>query len=456
MRREGDDGEGGRPFAELAEELITVLGTRPRVLLDPALLSTISLELQLCGLSLPPAAAHIVGSEVWTSSDRKRRLHELRRELGLRGLPENELKGELEIIQVLHSRVAYTGARAGHGVRTELAIRAAEAAQLPEAAGVYLFLNPGGRPLYVGSGTNLRRRVLSYFGGQVALTREMRWLLDQCSRIEHQLLGTHVEAVVEEARLIELWRPRYNVQRRISTSAGWVRLDGSPEIEAASVACKPRSGAAHNLGPLATRKAAETLVDVLVCLWGIPRRGSRRKPSARDALTVEELLGMLDDPDAISARLRRRAAPIAAGCPPHRQVTLAALVAAAEREASEGGFRRFQEEDGDALVWRYDAGDGSVYLSLSRGFFPTASARVSLDRAEDLERALASLLCSEGTGQLAADPACAVTRRWLHARRGTPYLLRLGEGGAALAARIRATATERSEPDLGESDFVWS
>jgi hypothetical protein len=87
--------------------------------------------------------------------------------------------------------------------------------ELPEKPGVYLFHNREGQVIYVGKTKNLRTRVGSYFrySGEGEEKREL--ILQHLYSIDHRVLGSDLEAVIEEYRLIERHRPVLNKRMKI-------------------------------------------------------------------------------------------------------------------------------------------------------------------------------------------------------------------------------------------------
>jgi hypothetical protein len=86
---------------------------------------------------------------------------------------------------------------------------------LPEKPGVYLFHNREGQVVYVGKTRNLKTRVGSYFRitGESEEKREL--ILHHLYSIEYRVLGSDLEALVEEHRLIESMKPVLNKQVHI-------------------------------------------------------------------------------------------------------------------------------------------------------------------------------------------------------------------------------------------------
>jgi hypothetical protein len=82
--------------------------------------------------------------------------------------------------------------------------------QAPSTPGVYVFRDAGGRALYVGKATNLRRRLGAHFA-----LRRWRALGPEMARVaavEWEEAGSEVEALVREAALIRALQPAANVQ----------------------------------------------------------------------------------------------------------------------------------------------------------------------------------------------------------------------------------------------------
>ncbi|MGY2129296.1 DEDD exonuclease domain-containing protein [Blastococcus sp. SYSU DS0617] len=129
---------------------------------------------------------------------------------------------------------------------------------VPHGPGVYLFRGPRDEPLYVGTSTDLRTRVRSYFtsGEQRSRITEMVAL---SQRVEAIPCAHALEAAVRELRLIAEHKPRYNRRSRFPERALWVRLTDEP-FPRLSVVRRVRPGAGVFLGPFPDRRAADAAV----------------------------------------------------------------------------------------------------------------------------------------------------------------------------------------------------
>jgi DNA polymerase III subunit epsilon len=156
------------------------------------------------------------------------------------------------------------------------------AEHLPNAPGVYLFRGPSDEVLYVGTATDLRRRVRSYFTGSET-RRRIREMVTLATRVDHVTCAHSLEAGVRELRLLASLAPPYNRRSKYPRRAWWVALtdEAYPRL---SVVRTARDGA---LGPFSRRvdaaQAAQVLADsasVRACTQRIPLTSANATPCA--------------------------------------------------------------------------------------------------------------------------------------------------------------------------------
>jgi DNA polymerase III epsilon subunit family exonuclease len=101
--------------------------------------------------------------------------------------------------------------------------------RLPHRPGVYWFTDAAGHVLYVGTATDLRARVRSYFASDDR--RTIGRLLRQLDHIHHQVCAGPLSAAVIEGRLIRAWSPPFNQpgrpRRAARTTAAPGRVEGA-------------------------------------------------------------------------------------------------------------------------------------------------------------------------------------------------------------------------------------
>ena len=84
---------------------------------------------------------------------------------------------------------------------------------LPETAGVYIFEDADGRPLYVGKSINIKKRVMSHFGRDHAESKEFKIAQAIENITTHETAG-ELSALLLESKLVKELQPLYNRQLR--------------------------------------------------------------------------------------------------------------------------------------------------------------------------------------------------------------------------------------------------
>ncbi|MBM3679554.1 MAG: endonuclease, partial [Actinobacteria bacterium] len=133
-------------------------------------------------------------------------------------------------------------------------------AEAPTLPGVYVFRDVHGQALYVGRARRLRTRLRSYFEG----TRQrpaVEAALAALDRVDWQVVGSELEAALEEMRLIQALRPPANA--RGARPDRYVYLDRTARGWKVSAAPTP-------LGPLRSRRLAERAARALETGEGEP------------------------------------------------------------------------------------------------------------------------------------------------------------------------------------------
>lgn len=83
---------------------------------------------------------------------------------------------------------------------------------IPDNPGVYFFLGPRKRILYIGKATSLRSRVRSYFVDDIVEKRSalIEQMVAEAETVEYAETDSVLEALILEANLIRTHKPRYN------------------------------------------------------------------------------------------------------------------------------------------------------------------------------------------------------------------------------------------------------
>jgi len=122
---------------------------------------------------------------------------------------------------------------------------------LPDAPGVYLFMDACGDLLYVGKAVSLRRRVQSYFSDRDFGYDADRLgvMIAQIADMEYLLTANELEALVLESNLIKERRPRYNIILRDDKHYPFIRLNTTDPFPALQVVRRIRRDSALYFGP---------------------------------------------------------------------------------------------------------------------------------------------------------------------------------------------------------------
>ena len=123
----------------------------------------------------------------------------------------------------------------------------------PTRPGVYLFRDRNDQVLYVGRARDLRARLRSYFRSERQRPAVEAALL-ALERVEWRVLGSELEAALEEARLIRELRPPANARALRPDRCVYLRRRGDGIVV---------SSKADGLGPIRSRRRAELAARAL-------------------------------------------------------------------------------------------------------------------------------------------------------------------------------------------------
>ena len=152
-------------------------------------------------------------------------------------------------------------------------------ADIPRKPGVYLMRDVHGGIIYVGKAKNLRDRVSSYYSQPLGYTRKMDGLLESIDRIDVEVTGTELEALLLESQLIRRYQPRYNTALRSHEQYPFIRVDTANAWPRVTLAKSRKEDGARYYGPFRSATAARKTVDLINRI--IPLRTCSR--SFRDA-----------------------------------------------------------------------------------------------------------------------------------------------------------------------------
>ena len=97
-------------------------------------------------------------------------------------------------------------------------------AALPKKPGVYLLKDNSGAILYIGKAKLLRNRVRSYFQDSLPPYIKTHLLTRKIKDLETIVTDTEKEALILEANLVKLYKPRYNVNLKDDKSYPYIKI----------------------------------------------------------------------------------------------------------------------------------------------------------------------------------------------------------------------------------------
>lgn len=134
---------------------------------------------------------------------------------------------------------------------------------MPKKTGVYLMRDARGEIVYVGKAKNLRDRVSSYYSQPIGMTRKMDGLIESVTRIDHEVVGSELEALLLESQLIRRLYPRYNTALKKSEHYPYIKVDITNPWPRVMVAREWKNDGARYYGPYRSATSARKTVDVI-------------------------------------------------------------------------------------------------------------------------------------------------------------------------------------------------
>jgi len=154
--------------------------------------------------------------------------------------------------------------------------------QLPSQPGIYILKSGNGRILYIGKAKVLKNRLRSYFQGPPAHPR-LQALIRKVADFETVVTDTEVEALILEANLIRLHRPRYNVNLKDDKRYPFLKVTVDEPCPRLLVVRRRKQDGSRYFGPYTNVKAMRATLRTLRKIFPI-RTCSFHLPSPRPVL----------------------------------------------------------------------------------------------------------------------------------------------------------------------------
>lgn len=138
---------------------------------------------------------------------------------------------------------------------------------IPELPGVYRFFDPKDKVIYVGKALNLKSRLSSYFG--INLAERTHRMVHEAVRVDWTIVKTEVEALQLEFSWIKQFNPTYNVQFRDDKSYPYLAISSSEAFPRLFITRKEKRPGLTYFGPFAHAWALRTTFDVLLKVFPV-------------------------------------------------------------------------------------------------------------------------------------------------------------------------------------------
>jgi excinuclease ABC subunit C len=135
---------------------------------------------------------------------------------------------------------------------------------IPDAPGVYQFLDAEGRVLYVGKAKSLRHRLPNYWQDSAKLMPRTAQMVAQADHVEWVVVDTEVDALILEHSLIQSHLPRYNVRLKDDKSYPWLAITLNDEWPRPAVVRGRKRKGVRYFGPYGHAYAIRQTLDLLI------------------------------------------------------------------------------------------------------------------------------------------------------------------------------------------------
>ncbi|HVM95902.1 MAG TPA: exonuclease domain-containing protein, partial [Candidatus Acidoferrales bacterium] len=170
--------------------------------------------------------------------------------------------------------------------------------QLPLQPGIYRLFGDDGRLLYVGKAKNLRQRVGSYLGNAADHSDKTLDLIRHAHDVRVEVLGSELEAALEEAGAIRREKPPYNRLGKHLPRIAFLKLSLHDTFPRLSITRRIAGGQAHYMGPFRSRDEAERMLGLLTRLFRLRTCAGKLNPDPALTPCMQGQVGACSEPCA--------------------------------------------------------------------------------------------------------------------------------------------------------------
>jgi excinuclease ABC subunit C len=139
--------------------------------------------------------------------------------------------------------------------------------EIPEEPGVYRFYNKSDKVIYVGKAKNLKNRLSSYFGSNLA--QKTYRMVHEAVRVDWTIVKTELEALALEFSWIKHYHPTYNVQFKDDKSYPYLAISLEDEYPRIFITRKEKRPGLKYFGPYTNAWALRNTYEVLLKVFPV-------------------------------------------------------------------------------------------------------------------------------------------------------------------------------------------
>ena len=139
--------------------------------------------------------------------------------------------------------------------------------EIPEEPGVYRFYNGSDKVIYVGKAKNLKNRLTTYFGSNLA--QKTYRMVHEAVRVDWTIVGTELEALALEFSWIKQYHPTYNVQFKDDKSYPYLAISMADDFPRIFITRKEKRPGLKYFGPYTNAWALRNTYEVLLKVFPV-------------------------------------------------------------------------------------------------------------------------------------------------------------------------------------------
>ena len=142
--------------------------------------------------------------------------------------------------------------------------------EIPHSPGVYKYKDKNNQIIYVGKAKDLKKRVTSYFQKEFSPLDKTHFLVEEIEHIEYILTTSEYEAFLLEMKLINEYKPKYNVIMRDDKSYPYLKITTSEDFPGIYYVRKDNvDNKDFHVGPFIPSSSGKKVMEIVINNFGI-------------------------------------------------------------------------------------------------------------------------------------------------------------------------------------------